>query len=235
MPALSCVLLAFVLVTDSFDEIQTIRPCVPIRHLPEIGRLVGIADLADVHLALRGGPTTAVLENRRRPDPDRPLPGGLRITTRCESGCCVDGLTAGGKVIVAAELDADDRRTCRAGWLDRVVRVVFQDRSTVSIYEARSWFSAGAAHANNQLRCRSFDLATGRPLRLGDVLPRGDAKSAIGRARQAIRAQSDLAGFTPNAAGIRFQIRGEGVREVQFCAEGAYPLKSDQILELDAR
>jgi len=219
---------------DMFGAISRGGGCVRHAPRPEIGHLVVIKDLADVHLAFKGTPTTAVLEQRRHPPPDRPLRGGLRITTRCEQGCCVDGLMAADKVLLAPELDADDRRTCRNGWVDRVVRVAFQDRAVVSVYVARSWFDAGAAHANDQLRCRSFDLATGRPLKLGDVLERAEAQHAIDRTRRALRGGA-FADFTLTPAGIRFQpgpVRGH---DVQFCAEGRHPAKSDQILEIYPR
>jgi hypothetical protein len=228
------VALAALLVTDVDDAVRDgdRGACVQI-HRQSIGHVVGIADLADVHLALAGAPTTAVLEKRRSPSPDRNLPGGLRITTRCDQGCCVDGLAADGKALIAAELDGDDRRACRGGWVDRVVRVAFQDRAAVSVYVGRSWFVNGAAHANNQLVCRSFDRASGRPLKLGDVLSGAEARRVLDQTRRTLRG-SEFAGFTPNAAGIRFQPAPARGRDVQLCAEGPYPAKSDQIVEIDA-
>ena len=187
------------------------------------GKHVRIRDLPDIVRPKGRAPTTAELSIRHSPGPDRRLPGGLRITTRCEDSCCVDGLMAGDKVLLAPQVDPDFRDHCGNGWYERVVRVAYQDESAVSIYVAESWFYEGAAHAHNRLRCRSFDIATRKQLRLADVRPGAAAIRALAQARRLIRDTHDLHGYTPNAAGIRFRGPRTGKAAqlgLQFCAEG---------------
>jgi hypothetical protein len=205
-------------------------------------RLVSIRDLPDIKRPPergspggRGPATTAALRPRGRPDPDRPLPGGLRITTRCEHGCCVDGLMAGDRVLLAAAVGAGQRSTCRHGWLERVVRVAYQDETAVSIYVAESSYDDGAAHANNLLRCRTFDLATGHRMMLHDVLPGAQSGKALAAVRRRLRDSIDFSRFTANTTGIRLRKDADGRRHVQLCSEGFYPGESESIVEIDAR
>ena len=186
-----------------------------------IGKGVRISDLPDIVRPTGPAPTTAELASRHDPGPDRPLPGGLRITTRCEGNCCVDGLMAGDEVLLAPQVDRDLRDHCAEGFVERVVRAAYQDESAVSIYVAESWYFAGAAHAHNRLRCRTFDIATRKPLALRDVVPGAAATRALAHARWMVRNVPTLRGYAPDAKGIRFGSGNQGRRDVEFCAEGS--------------
>ena len=76
---------------------------------------VRIRDLPDIARPKSRAPTTAELATRHGPGPDRKLPGGLRITTSCEGTCCVDGLMAGDKALLAPTVDRDLRDHCDNG------------------------------------------------------------------------------------------------------------------------
>ena len=101
------------------------------------------------------------------------------------------------------------------------MRAAYQDESAVSIYVAESWYFAGAAHAHNRLRCRTFDIATRKPLALRDVVPGAAATRALAHARWMVRNVPTLRGYAPDAKGIRFGSGNQGRRDVEFCAEGS--------------
>ena len=217
------------------------------RYLRKVGTLVEMKDLPGVErpepaspLARLAEATTAELPRRERPDPDRTLPAGLRVTTRCRDTWCADGLLVGKKkTLIAPEPRAADRGWLRKGWLERVVRVVWQDEKRVSVYVAESWFEDGSAHVNNALQCRTFDLRSGRVLALADVLPGGAADRALAQARRQLASDDgELGGvksFKTTKGGFRFRAGesgGDGPPDVVVCAQGPYPSESGTIVEM---
>lgn len=197
-----------------------------------LARRLAIADLEDVVLPSGLVPTTAALGERHQPG-RRELPGDLVVETRCGESWCVDGLSVRGRTLLAAEPTAEERRWVRRGWLERVVRVDWWDESFVSVYVAESSFVEGAAHANNALRCRTFDARSGRALSLRDVLPARSAALVLAKARRlfedevAIEELGHALDFGPG-----YELRSDGFRlartdrhggerpEIILCAQG---------------
>lgn len=209
-------------------------------------RRLAIADLEGVEPPPPGpAPTAAGLGARSGPA-KRELPGGIVVETRCGDGWCVDGLSVRGKVLVAPKPTADEARWLRNGSLERVVRVDWWDDAFVSAYVAETSFEAGAAHANDALRCRTFDARSGRTLTLGDVLPPRFAALVLAKARRLLADENlaiDEVGEALSSGG-GYELSPKDFRlartpgytgsrpEIVLCAEGAWQSVGGTILEL---
>ncbi len=208
-----------------------------------LARKLNISELDDI-VRPESRPTTAELGRRTRPTREE-LPGNLTVETRCGRNWCVDGLISNNTVLIAPELQPDEAKALRdpGAWLERVIRVAWQDDAHVSAYVAVSEFSGGA-HANNQLSCRSFARKPGRALSLKQVFqPRFAELLLSGTPRlfddtvslEELGEPLDAAGFQVDPQGFRFGRAGrlKGTRpEVILCAQGPYPSDSGTILEL---
>src|SRR6266571_981620 len=88
------------------------------------GQVVGIDSLDGIVPAT--GITTAAL-GQRQGDNLLELPQGIRIQTRCRANWCVDGVSAGKRVLVAPAPTAEQARVYRGrgAWLERVIRVAW--------------------------------------------------------------------------------------------------------------
>ena len=207
-----------------------------------LGRFVAIGDLDGI--ARAAGRGTALLP-RRSADAAVDLPDGVRIVTHCGATWCVDGLTVGDKTLIPAVLDAEEAETYGAdgAMLERVIRVAWSDETHVSIYVAESAYSGGV-HADNSLACRSFDVATGRLLGLGDVLPAASVELLGKRiapllddpdaAIEALGAPIEASGFALTNDGFRFgtaTARGAPGTAIILCAEGP-DSDSSRVLEI---
>jgi hypothetical protein len=162
----------------------------------------------------------------------------LVIETRCGKNWCVDGLAVEGRTLIPALPRPDEAKLLReeGAWLERVLRVVWQDGTHLSLYVAQSEFSGGA-HANNILRCRTYAKKQGRPLGLGQFLDKRRAGRVLGKTRRWLGGERDgmdieTAGFTPDAHGFRLETGAGGRPAVVLCAEGSYPSESDAVIEL---
>jgi hypothetical protein len=169
---------------DECARIQRMPACLP--PAPPISVEVSIDDLADIVTPSHAFPTTERLGSCVGLAMSAREDAGVRITTSCVSGSCVDGAADGasGRTLLAPTLNADDRDVVRGGGgVERVVRVAFATPEYVSLYVAETTMSPGAAHANNSLTCRTFDRHSGRELRLGDILTAPGARRVVAAAQ----------------------------------------------------
>jgi hypothetical protein len=128
-------------------------------------------------------------------------------------------------------------------WMERVVRIAWQDTSVVSVYVAQSEFSGGAS-ANNSLTCRSYDILRGHLLHLQDVLAKRSVELLLAKARGLLDANVaiDELGKPLEANGFEFNEQGfrmdrsthyHGTHpEIVLCGESPYPSEAGSIVEL---
>jgi hypothetical protein len=158
----------------------------------------------------------------------------------------VDGLFIGDRPLLPAELTKEEQMIYQAdgAWLERVLRVVWENDKLVSVYVAESEFSGGA-HANNKFRCRTLDRQTGRALTLHDMFPSSSAELLIAKVNALFDANTAMevlghdletdGSYRITPDGFRLRPVGEvtgGRPEIILCAEGAYPLGSSTLFEL---
>jgi hypothetical protein len=62
-------------------------------------------------------------------------------------------------------------------WLERGIQVTHANEAAVSFYEATAWFTAGAAHSNAELRCRTRTREG--DVELSEVLPRKQVRRVV--------------------------------------------------------
>jgi hypothetical protein len=212
-----------------------------------VSRQLEISDLEGIVRPPSGLAETTAALGRRKQAARRELSNGLRIETRCGKNWCIDGLAIADRVLIGAEPDADEARVLRdedGAWLERVIRIAWQDDAFVSVYVAESSFSDGAAHANNHFTCRSFERRAGRAVSLRDVLPATSAKLLLAKMRglfnpevaaEELGETLDTWGFELKPEGFRFGRTAEytGSRpEIILCAESASTAHDGAIVEL---
>jgi hypothetical protein len=172
---------------------------------------------------------------RRHEATNEARPGGIQIQTRCGANWCVDGLSVNGRSLVAPVLTPGEARSLgeRTSWRERVLRISWQDESFVSMYFAESEYSGGA-HANNILRCRTFDSRNARAITLRDLTGAKaaerllvDAKATLGELGNDSEFNFTMEGFRL----VRSPSSHDGQPAIVLCGEGEYPRNSGVILE----
>lgn len=197
--------------------------------VPSLAILVGIVKMEDLFPSPPSdslGPDTTARLMLPDPPPDgvRERMGGLEIRANQGDRWTVDSVvdTRTGAILLDGKPTADERESVReeGSWLQRGVRVLVAGDRWVSVAVGTSWFSAGAAHANNDLRCAALDRAhPGRTAKVSDVA----GARALRRARRAVRPNPDA--LEPSGGPYTVDPRSFLVREdgsVGFCAEPGF-------------
>jgi hypothetical protein len=145
-----------------------------------LGRVVDIFEAVDVPHPT--GVTTFSLPQRTG-DAALDVGDGVAVRTLCDDHGCIDGLFEHGKTLIAPRREPDEQFDRGTPFeLERVVQVVDRSDDKLSVYVATSEYSGGA-HANNALGCRTYSRATGRRLRLRDVMPPRSAALVLAKVR----------------------------------------------------
>ncbi len=94
-----------------------------------------------------------------------PAEAGVELWTRCQSGTCLDVLVDTRSGLTLLDAEGLGEIDVEAGhWLERRARITYADDQIVSALVAESSFTGGA-HTVNDLRCQTWDRASGAPAR----------------------------------------------------------------------
>lgn len=141
--------------------------------------------------------------------------GGIKVSTKCQGGYCVDGLLDGpkNKTLLAATPSQEELAMSREqGQVERVVRIASVGFGHVSVFLGRAAFDG--KNAQLALECATFYRATGERISLYDLLPAKVADPMLREAKDAIQAAYPQHRIDPRS----FLLMGPFPQELHFCA-----------------
>lgn len=167
-------------------------------------------------------PSTAMVRMRSQPKGgERERIRDVAVVSRCDERSCLDGLRdlRTGRDLLSPEPTRSEKEVLDAsGSVQRVVKLAHVGEDFVSVYMGSTELSGGA-HANNNLRCATYDRRTGRPVELAKIVPRAETRILLQRASERLRTflhKSGQSGYRLSNASFLYDAASA---RITFCAE----------------